>query len=82
MVAYQPETAYQIFMRTIFGQDIATGTISLADSPEYETQGPVSVFDIKNEPPKQQPEVLCYVLDSPLPLHVSSPLFLFARLPT
>ncbi|RYP65580.1 hypothetical protein DL771_008234 [Monosporascus sp. 5C6A] len=54
-------------MRTVFAQDVATGTISLADSPDYESQGPASVFDIKNELPAQ-PDLICYVLRTPLHL--------------
>ncbi|RYP08427.1 hypothetical protein DL764_001915 [Monosporascus ibericus] len=65
--SYQPETAYKIFMRTVFAQDVATGTVSLADNPDYESQGPASVFDIKNELPAQ-PDPLCYVLRAPLQL--------------
>ncbi|KAI1252097.1 hypothetical protein MGN70_006669 [Eutypa lata] len=63
--SYQPETAYQIFMRTVFGQDVATGTICLADTPDYGSQGPASVFDVKNEVPSQ-PDVSCYVLRAPM----------------
>ncbi|RYP33433.1 hypothetical protein DL766_003464 [Monosporascus sp. MC13-8B] len=65
--SYQPETAYQIFMRTVFAQDVATGTVSRADSPDYESQGPASVFDVKNELPSQ-PDPVCYVLQAPLQL--------------
>ena len=67
--SYQPETAYQIFMRTMFGKDVATGAISLdgdeAAALEYTTEGPASVFDVNNNPP-EQPAPRCYVLAAPL----------------
>ena len=57
--SYQPETAYEIFMRAIFNKDIATGLIDLAD--DYTTFGPSSTFQIKNEVlPAPNPE--CYIL--------------------
>jgi hypothetical protein len=49
--AFQPETAYRIFMRTIIEQDVATGSISLSTGSEnenYQTHGPSSIFDVKN----------------------------------
>ena len=49
--AFQPETAYRIFMRTIIEQDVATGSISLSTGSEnenYQTHGPSSVFDVRN----------------------------------
>lgn len=64
---YQPETAYQIFTRTILGQDVATGLVSLDDSPDYATEGPATIFDVKNEPPAPIPAE-CYVLSYPLTL--------------
>ncbi|KAF3021516.1 hypothetical protein E8E14_012011 [Neopestalotiopsis sp. 37M] len=64
----QPETAYQLFMRTIFGKDLATGstdvtTTAAADS-YYSTQGPASVFNVTNEPPLD-PGSECFVLIYP-----------------
>ncbi|KAI9853762.1 MAG: hypothetical protein M1824_000912 [Vezdaea acicularis] len=57
--AYQPETAYRIFTRALFGMDIATGNTSLTDN--YTTTGPSDTFAIKNDvPPFPQPT--CYVL--------------------
>lgn len=61
--AFQPETAYQIFMRTINEQDVATGSIFLGkgcDNEDYQTQGPYSVFDIKNILPSPAPTE-CYL---------------------
>jgi len=60
---FQPETAYRIFMRTIKGQDVATGSISLGngwDNETYQTHGPSSVFDIKNVIPPPNP-TQCYL---------------------
>ncbi|KAH8204107.1 hypothetical protein TruAng_001789 [Truncatella angustata] len=62
---YQPETAYQIFTRTILGKDVATDEISLKEHPNYATEGPATVFDITNETPAQ-PASECYVLAYPL----------------
>ncbi|KAH9893796.1 carboxypeptidase S1-like protein B [Xylariomycetidae sp. FL2044] len=63
--AYQPETAYQMFMRALFNLDIATGTVDTAapgGEPEYATEGPADTWAIKNEDP---PDLLhwCYLLD-------------------
>ncbi|KAL9111672.1 MAG: hypothetical protein Q9227_003946 [Pyrenula ochraceoflavens] len=60
--AYQPETAYRIFMRALFNKDISTGTVDTASSANYSTIGPSSSFHIKNEDPPDPPG-LCYVLD-------------------
>ncbi|KAL2043728.1 hypothetical protein N7G274_003247 [Stereocaulon virgatum] len=59
--AYQPETAYRIFSRAIFGQDIATGTVATTNNSDYSTTGPSDTFSIKNQdlgPPNPQ----CYIL--------------------
>ena len=59
--AYQPETAYEIFMRVMFNKDVATGTIESSD--DYSTIGPSSTWHIKNEVfPSPQP--VCYILDA------------------
>lgn len=59
--AYQPETAYEIFMRALFNKDVATGTIDSFDN--YNTIGPSNTWHIKNEVfPSPEPE--CYVLDA------------------
>ncbi|KAJ4302627.1 hypothetical protein N0V90_001516 [Kalmusia sp. IMI 367209] len=60
--AYQPETAYRIFMRALFNHDIATGNISTTENADYGSKGPETVFNITNEP-VQLPGSQCYVLD-------------------
>jgi hypothetical protein len=60
--AYQPETAYRIFQRAIFGNDIATGNISTNANQNYSTQGPSSSFQFKNDVP-ESPKAQCYVLN-------------------
>ena len=63
MPAFQPETAFRIFMRTIKEQDVATGSISLSTGSEnenYQTHGPSSIFDVKNVIPPSTP-TLCYL---------------------
>lgn len=57
--AYQPETAYKIFMRAMFDKDIATGLIPMFD--EYFTVGPKSTRHITNEVPPY-PKPVCYTL--------------------
>lgn len=49
---YQPETVYQIFMRTIFGTDVATG--KRRANHNYTTSGPVSSWDVKNVLPEPE----------------------------
>ena len=57
--SYQPETAYQIFMRAMFNKDVATGAKDISD--DYSTEGPASTWHIKNEVmPAPEPE--CYIL--------------------
>ncbi|MCJ1386931.1 hypothetical protein MMC17_010060 [Xylographa soralifera] len=57
--SYQPKTAYEIFMRTTFNRDVATGQIQVED--HYSTMGPPSTFHIKNDVlPAPEPE--CYIL--------------------
>lgn len=62
---YQPETAYQIFTRTILGKDVATGTVPIDQDPGYSSEGPADVFDVKNEV-LPQVDSQCYVLVVPL----------------
>lgn len=58
--AYQPETAYRIFMRALFNTDIATGTVNTATNGDYSTEGSSTTFQIKDEvPPVPQPT--CYL---------------------
>jgi hypothetical protein len=60
--AYQPETAWKIFQRALFNYDIATGNISTIENPNYTSEGPKDVYDIRNEP-VVDPGSQCYVLD-------------------
>jgi hypothetical protein len=60
--AYQPETAYKIFMRALFNYDIATGNVSTTSYPDYSTGGPSNVYNITNER-IVDPGSQCYVLD-------------------
>ncbi len=62
--AYQPETAYRIFQRAIFGNDIATGNISTNSNQTYSSQGPSSSFQFKNVAP-ESPKAQCYILNLP-----------------
>ncbi|KAI5921290.1 alpha/beta-hydrolase [Camillea tinctor] len=62
---YDRETAYRVFERTISGKDLATGSVSLADEPDYATSGPSSIADVVNEPPGPV-EPMCYVHHAPL----------------
>lgn len=57
--SYQPEAAYEIFMRAILGKDIATGEVKVTD--DYQTEGPPDTWWMKSEvlpAPKGQ----CYVM--------------------
>ena len=40
---------HDLFERAMFGRDIATGKIDLAQNGNYSTTGPKSVADVKNE---------------------------------
>ncbi|KAG5919007.1 hypothetical protein E4U42_006633 [Claviceps africana] len=57
--AYQPEAAYEIFMRALFNLDIAPGKVPVHD--ELSTVGPSTTWHIKQAPP-EAPEPRCYVL--------------------
>lgn len=59
---YQPETAYNIFARTMANKDVATGGVALSGSANYSTTGPASSFNIKNKLPPPQ-EAMCYLWD-------------------
>lgn len=59
--AYQPEAAYQIFNRAIFGLDIATGTINTEKDFEYSSKGDVKASQTLQEAPKS-PAPTCYIL--------------------
>ena len=60
--AYQPETAYRIFTRTLFNMDVATGMVATAKNASYATTGLADTWHIKNDLPKQ-PLHFCYTLD-------------------
>jgi hypothetical protein len=55
--AYQPETAYKIFMRALFNHDIATGTETLTD--DYSTKGLANSWSVKDVPPESE-QSFCY----------------------
>ena len=59
--AYQPETAYQIFSRAIFGLDIATGTVATANNSDYSTTGLSDTWSVKNQD-LGSPSPQCYIL--------------------
>ena len=58
--SYQPETAYQIFMRALLNKDIATGERTISDN--YSTVGPSSTWQFKNEV-LSVPKSECYILN-------------------
>jgi carboxypeptidase D len=59
--AYQPQTAFEIFNRSLSNLDIATGKVSTVSNASYGTEGPSNTWHIKNEvPPMPQPT--CYIL--------------------
>ncbi|KAB5513212.1 carboxypeptidase S1 [Coniochaeta sp. 2T2.1] len=61
--AYQPETAYAIFMRALFNRDIATGEVDTVVNGSYHTTGPSDTLAFRNEVP--EPEIMfCYVRDT------------------
>lgn len=62
--AYQPETAFQIFNRTLNNLDIANGNVSTLPNQGavYSTEGMSDTWSVKNDvPPSPQPT--CYVLN-------------------
>jgi hypothetical protein len=56
--AYQPETAYRVFMRAMFNKDIATGAKDLKN--DTITSGKVSAWNNLNEV-LPAPEPVCYI---------------------
>jgi carboxypeptidase D len=58
IAAYEPETVYRIFQRSMFGLDIATGHIK-TDS-HYSLNGPRSSWHIKNQVLVENRETVCY----------------------
>ncbi len=57
--AYQPETAYEIFRRSLFNLDIATGKQNTGENATYSTTGLADTWSVKDVPPKSDPPV-CY----------------------
>ncbi|KAL7800278.1 Alpha/Beta hydrolase protein [Trichoderma ceciliae] len=57
--SYQPEAAYDIFMRATFNRDIPTGLQPVKD--DLSTDGPSDTWHVRNEPPKA-PTSRCYIL--------------------
>ena len=62
IAATQPETAYRIFHRAIFGLDIAAGKVSTEKTPAYSSKGTRTASQAKQKAPAV-PEPICYVLD-------------------
>ncbi|KAL8687080.1 MAG: hypothetical protein Q9218_006646 [Villophora microphyllina] len=60
--SYQPETAYRIFTRAIFGQDIATGAVNVNANQSYSTEGPSDSLGIRQKAPENPYGHQCYVL--------------------
>ncbi|EHK49333.1 hypothetical protein TRIATDRAFT_49779 [Trichoderma atroviride IMI 206040] len=58
VAAYQPQTVYEIFERSMFRKDIATGAQDVNDC--FSTKGPLSSWAIKNSVPLDSPENVCY----------------------
>lgn len=61
VAAYQPEVVFNIFERAMSGKDIATGKEE--EDEDYETEGPVDSFVIKNQVPEKplvEPACLVY----------------------
>ncbi|KAJ5111244.1 hypothetical protein N7532_001779 [Penicillium argentinense] len=58
VAAYEPETIYRIFQRSMFGLDVATGHIK-TDS-HYSSKGPRSNWHIKNQIPVENRETVSY----------------------
>jgi len=50
---YQPETVYRVFMRSMFGRDVATGEKQVG--PAYQSKGPASSWGWKDVLPKSLP---------------------------
>ncbi|KAI0005255.1 carboxypeptidase C [Xylariaceae sp. FL0662B] len=57
--AYQPEAAYEIFMRATFHRDIPSGLSTVTD--DFATAGPGTIFNVTNELP-EVPAPRCNVL--------------------
>lgn len=59
--SYQPKTAYRIFMRALFNRDIVTGEVNtITNDPEtYQTFGPASSWQFKNQDPPEFQQFCC-----------------------
>ncbi|PTB64899.1 serine carboxypeptidase [Trichoderma citrinoviride] len=57
--SYQPEAAYEIFMRATFNRDIPTGLLPVRD--DLSTDGPSDTWHVRHEPP-EAPAPRCYIL--------------------
>ncbi len=60
--ASQPETAFQIFQRAIFGLDIAKGKVNTEKTPNYSSKGARAASRANQEAP-EIPEPFCYSLE-------------------
>ncbi|KAK1245617.1 hypothetical protein MKX08_005246 [Trichoderma sp. CBMAI-0020] len=58
VAAYQPQTVYEIFKRSMFRKDIATGAQDVNDG--FSTKGPLNSWATKNSVPSNSPENVCY----------------------
>ncbi|KKZ63800.1 hypothetical protein EMCG_01904 [[Emmonsia] crescens] len=56
--SYQPALALELFRRSIFNRDFATGNIDLRTHLNYSTPGPANSTHAENPPP--QPSPTCY----------------------
>lgn len=59
--AYQPDTAYEIFHRSLFNFDIATGKVSTTENEDYSSEGSKTTFQVSNDKP-EYPAPTCYIL--------------------
>jgi carboxypeptidase C (cathepsin A) len=61
---YQPETAYQIFNRVMFNQDVATGTLDISSVDGYSSEGVDSAWtDDRGKLVVDEEVAKCYVWD-------------------
>ena len=57
--SYQPQAAYEIFMRSLFNKDVATGTVAVSD--QYKTNGSEDAWTPSDVLPAPKNE--CYTLN-------------------
>lgn len=60
VAAYQPETVYRIYQRTILGRDVKTGEVDVAEG--YSTDGLKDTFGVRMALP-ESPGCVCYLYD-------------------